>query len=64
MSVSYECCVLSGGGLCIRVIARPRRSATGCGVSGHECKASIMRGAWPTGGLCAMRGRGEYGMVI
>jgi hypothetical protein len=36
MSVSCECCVLSGRGLCIGLITHPEdRIATDCGVS--EC---------------------------
>jgi hypothetical protein len=29
------------------------RSPTGCGLSACDCKASIMRKPWPTGGCCA-----------
>jgi hypothetical protein len=35
MSVSCECCVLSGRGLCFGLIARPEESYRMCGVS--EC---------------------------
>jgi hypothetical protein len=41
MSVSFECCVLSGRGLCDGPITRPEES-------------SIMRRLWPTKGCCVM----------
>ena len=44
MSVSCECYVLSGGGLCVQ------RSVTDCAVSECDREASIMRRPWPTGG--------------
>jgi len=47
MSFSCECCVLSGRGLCIGLIARPE-SPTECGVSKCDRKVSIMRSPWPT----------------
>ena len=53
MSVSCECCVLSGRGLCDGLITLPEES---CGVSECECKASIMRKSWPSG-----RGGGRVG---
>jgi len=58
MSVSCDCCVLSGRGLCDGLITR-QRSPTDCGVSECDRKASIMR--WPCiiRGSCAMRKGGE-----
>jgi hypothetical protein len=51
MSVSCECCVLSGGGLCHRLITRPEEPYRVCCVSECDREASIMRRPWPTGGL-------------
>jgi hypothetical protein len=42
MSVSCECCVLSGRGLCDELVPRPG-GPTECGVSECDCEASIMR---------------------
>jgi hypothetical protein len=53
MSVSYECCVLLGRGLCIGLITRPEESYRVC-VTDCDCEASIMRRPWPTVGCCAM----------
>jgi hypothetical protein len=52
MSVSCECCVLSGRGLCVGLITRPeecyrvRRFLTEC-----DREASITRRPWPTGAI-------------
>jgi hypothetical protein len=45
MSVSCECCVLSGRGLCIRLITHPEESYRVC---------LIIRRPWATRGCCAM----------
>ena len=50
MSVSCECCVLSGIGLCYGPITRPEES----GVSECDCGASITKRPWPTRGCCAI----------
>ena len=42
----YECCVLSGRGLCDGLITRP----TECGVSECDREAMIIRMPWPIGG--------------
>ena len=52
-SVSFECCVLSGRGLCDGLITRPEESYRLCGVSECDREASIMRRNWHTGGCCA-----------
>jgi hypothetical protein len=49
MSVSCECCLLSGRGLCVGLITRPE-----CGVSEYDRESSMLRKLWPTGGCCAM----------
>jgi len=54
MSVSYECCVLSGRGLCVGLITRPE-SRTECGVSECYLEASVISKLWPTSGYCAMK---------
>jgi len=45
MSVSCECCVLSGRGLCVGPIAHPEESSE-CGVS--DRKALTKGRPWPT----------------
>jgi hypothetical protein len=47
MSVSCDCCVLSGRGLCVGLITRPEGPTA---YGGFECdhKSSIMRRPWPT----------------
>jgi hypothetical protein len=55
MSVSRECCVLSGRGLCVGLITRPEESYRMCGVSECDREASTMRRPWPTRGSFAMR---------
>jgi hypothetical protein len=54
MSVPFECCVLSGGGLCTGLISRPEESYW---VWAPEChrEASIMRRPSPTKGWCVMQ---------
>jgi hypothetical protein len=42
MSVSCDCCVLSGKCLCVGLIPRPEES-TECGVSEWDRKTSIMK---------------------
>jgi hypothetical protein len=44
MSVSCECCVLSGRGLCVELITRPEEY---CGVSEYDREVLIMRGPGP-----------------
>jgi hypothetical protein len=61
MSVSCECCVLSGRGFCVGLITRPEESYRICGVSECDYEASIMRRPWPTRGCCAM---GEKSIVF
>jgi hypothetical protein len=51
MSVSCECCVLSGRGLCAGPIPRPEESYRLWCVSECDREASIMGRPWPTGGL-------------
>jgi len=46
MSVSYECCILSGWGPCNGPIIRPG-IPTECGVSESDRKASTMIRPWP-----------------
>jgi len=51
MSVSWECCVLSGKGLCVGLITHPEEPYQVWCVCHRE--ASIMRRPWPTRGCCA-----------
>jgi hypothetical protein len=53
VSVSCECCVLAGRGLCVGLITHPEEY-TESGVSECDREASIMRRPWPTRGCCAM----------
>ena len=63
MSVSCECCVLSGGGLPDGLIAN-REVSTECGVSECGREASVRR-PWSTRGCCAMGGGGgETGLIM
>jgi hypothetical protein len=58
MSVSYECCVLSGRGLCVGLITRPE-SHIECGVSECDLEASVISKFWPTNGYCAMKKKSQ-----
>ena len=51
MSVSCECCVLSGRGLCDELITRPEESYRVWCVPECDRESSITRRPWPTGGL-------------
>jgi hypothetical protein len=53
MSVSCECCVLSGRGLCVGLITSTEESYRVC-VSERDREASIMRKPWPTRSCCAI----------
>jgi hypothetical protein len=52
MSVPYECCVLSGTGLCDGPISRPQESYQ-LGVSECDREVSIIQKLWPTRGCRA-----------
>jgi hypothetical protein len=51
LSVSGECCVLSGRGLCVGLITRPEESYPVRCVSECDREAPIMRRPWPHWGL-------------
>jgi hypothetical protein len=51
MSVCCECCVLSGRGLCDRLITRPEESCRLWCVVVLSTETSWMRRPWPTGGF-------------
>jgi len=54
MSVSCECFVLSGRGLCDGLISRPGEPyRVGC-LTECDHEASTIRRPWPTEGCCAM----------
>jgi hypothetical protein len=55
MSVSYECCMLSGRGLCVGLFIRPEESYRVWCVCDRE--ASTMKRPWPTRGCRAMKER-------
>jgi hypothetical protein len=64
MSVSCECCVLSGTGMCVGLITRPEESYR---VWCAECdrEAAITRRPWYTRGSCAMgKNVGQYVQVL
>ena len=46
MSLSCECSMLSGRGLCVGLIT-VQRSPTDCGVSEFDPEASTMKSPWP-----------------
>jgi hypothetical protein len=54
MSVCCECCVFSGRGLCVGLIARPEDPFRVWCVSECGREASTVRRPWPTGGCCAI----------
>jgi hypothetical protein len=54
MSVSCECCVFSGRGLCVGLITHTEKSYRVLCVTVCDIEASIMRRPWPTRGYCAM----------
>jgi hypothetical protein len=60
MSVSCECCLLSGRCLCVGLITRPEKSYR---VWLSECdrEASTLRRPWSTRGWCAMERRRRMG---
>jgi hypothetical protein len=51
MSVSCECCVLSGRGLCVELITRPEESFRVWCVSECDREASAMRRPCPLGAV-------------
>ena len=55
MSVCCKCCVLSGRGLCDRLITRPEKSYRLWCVDVWNLETSWMRRPWLTGGCCAKR---------
>ena len=55
MSLFYECCMLSGRYLCVRLITRPEESYRAWCVCVCDREASIMRRPWPTGCCCTMK---------
>ena len=50
MSVSYECCVLAGRGLCDRLITRPEESYRMWCVVACDLETSRQRRLWPARG--------------
>ena len=56
MSVSCECWVVPGRGLCVGLIARPEESYRVWYLIKSDREASIMR-PWPTRGYCTMGGK-------
>jgi len=55
MSVCFECCVLSGRGLCDGLITRLKESYRLWCVVVCDLETSRMRRPWPTGGCCAKK---------
>ena len=47
MSVSLECCVLSGRGLCVELVTRPEESYRVVCLD-YDREASTVRRPWPT----------------
>jgi len=57
MSVSFDCCMLSGRGLCDGPITSQEESPTECSVSQSGKKATKKRRPWPTTGVFAKGGK-------
>ena len=55
MSVCWECCVMSGRGVCDELITRPEESYRLWCVVVCDLETSMMRRPWPTGGCRAKR---------
>jgi coenzyme F420-reducing hydrogenase gamma subunit len=64
MSVSCECCVLSGRGLCVGLITRPEESYRVRCVSECDREASTMRRPWPHWGLLRHGGKNCFNEYI
>jgi len=68
MSICYECCVLSGRGLCDELITRPEESYRLWCVVVCDLETSLMRSPWPTGDCRAKRNKknmcGGYSIYI
>jgi hypothetical protein len=58
MFVSWECCVLSGRGLC-EELSLVQRSPTDCGASLCDLERSRMRWPWPPLGCRAIGGENK-----
>jgi len=63
MSVCYECCVLSGIGLCDELITRPEESYRLWCVVVCDLETSRMRRPWPTEG-CRVKEEEEWYIVL
>jgi hypothetical protein len=63
MSVSRDCCVLSGRGLCVGW-SPVQRGPTECGVSECDREVSIMRRPCPTGGLLRHGNKKNNGLKL
>jgi hypothetical protein len=64
MSVSCDCCVLPGRGLCDGLITRPGESYRMWCVSECDSEASIMRGPWPTGAVAPWKRQCIIGQCV
>ena len=64
MSVSFECCVLSGGGLCKELISHPEESHRLWCVTVCDPETSQMRRPWPTLGFRTREKDGGYIMQL
>jgi len=59
MCVCNECCLLSGRGICVRMITCLEE----CGVFDCNHEASIMRRPWPIKGCCTMKNKTMMGIL-
>jgi hypothetical protein len=62
-SVSCECCVLSGRGLCVGLITHPEVSYWMCAVSECDRDASTMKRPWPKRECSTMEKRNMFWMI-
>ena len=63
MSVSFECCVLSGGGISDELITRPEESYRTWCVVVWDLETSWRRRPWPTGGCRAKNNDGASNLI-
>jgi hypothetical protein len=63
VSVSCECCLLSGRGVCDEPIPRPEEFYRLCFVIVCDLETSTMRRPWPALGCCVGGGGGVGGVI-
>ena len=64
MFVCFECCVLSGRGLCDGLITRPEESYRLWCVVVYDLETSKMRRLWPSAGLLRKKKKKKKNIYI